>query len=278
MKLNQAQIRLDVERALLEDVGSGDVTAALLPANQQITAQLICREPLLLAGQAWVTEVFRQLDPELRLDWLVWEGQWVAEPQTLCTLAGNARSLLTGERCALNFLQTLSATATQTWHYVQALKGTKTTLLDTRKTLPGLRYAQKYAVACAGGQNHRLGLYDAFLIKENHIRACGSIAKALQQARAMHPELLLEIEVETLEELAQALAGRPDRILLDNFSLPELRAAVDMNQPKICPLEASGGFHLGNIREVAETGVDYISVGAITKSVQAIDLSLLVKD
>jgi len=196
----------------------------------------------------------------------------------LCQLRGRARDLLTGERTALNFLQTLSGTATQTWEYVQQLQGTSTRLLDTRKTLPGLRMAQKYAVACAGGTNHRLGLYDAFLIKENHIKACGSISRAIEQARRQHPELLLEIEVETLDELQQALAARPDRVLLDNFSLVMLQEAVSINKAYGCALEASGGISLATIKEVALTGVDYISVGAITKSVRAIDLSLLIRE
>lgn len=276
MQLNEAEIRRDVERALREDIGTGDVTAALLPANQQIRAEIICREPMLVAGQAWINEVFHQVDASIQIDWLVGEGEWLATPQRLCVISGLARSILTAERCALNFLQTLSATATQTRQYVDALQGSQTALLDTRKTLPGLRYAQKYAVACAGGINHRLGLYDAYLIKENHIRACGSIGAAIAEARRQHPELFLEIEVESLDELRQALDASPDRILLDNFSPAQLRAAVKMNEPKVCPLEASGGFNLSTIAQVAATGVDYVSVGAITKSIQAIDLSLLV--
>ncbi len=199
-------------------------------------------------------------------------------PQTLCTIRGVARHVLTGERTALNFLQTLAATATVTYHYAKKLEGTKTRLLDTRKTLPGLRLAQKYAVRCGGGVNHRLGLYDAFLIKENHIKACGSITLAIQQARQMQQNLLVEIEVEQLTELQEALAAHPDRILLDNFTVDMLYEAVRMNQPKYCELEASGGIDLHNIRSIAQTGVDYISVGAITKSVKAIDLSLLVRE
>ena len=206
------------------------------------------------------------------------EAAWLGTPATLCHIRGLARSIMTAERTALNFMQTLSATATQTHHYLLQLKGFNTRLLDTRKTLPGLRLAQKYAVACAGGMNHRLGLYDAFLIKENHIKACGSIKKAILTARQMSDTLLVEVEVETLDELREALDAKPDRILLDNFSHQMMIDAVTMNQPRQCELEASGGISLATIRSVAQTGVDYISVGAMTKSIQAIDLSLLLKD
>ena len=270
-------ILAEVRRALAEDVGSGDVTAALLPAEQVVEATILTREPMILCGQAWVNTVFAELDPRIRCHWLVKEGAWVAQPSDLCHLVGPACALLTGERTALNFLQTLSGTATQTRAFLQALQGTQTKLLDTRKTIPGLRAAQKYAVTCAGAVNHRMGLYDAFLLKENHIAACGSIRDAILQARQRHPHLLLEIEVQTLEELQEALACKPDRILLDNFDLLTIKEAVAINQPKICDLEVSGGVTLANIRAVAETGVDYISVGALTKSVHAIDLSLLVK-
>ncbi len=275
MTADQIQILTDVTRALFEDIGTGDVTAALLPAEKIVNAKIISREPMLVCGQSWVDYTFHEVDPSIKIQWLVEEGAWLDKPTTLCQINGLARSILTAERTALNFLQTISATATQTHHYLQPLRDFKTQLLDTRKTLPGLRYAQKYAVACAGGTNHRLGLYDAFLIKENHIKACGSIRAAIELARQGAPNLLLEIEVETLDELQQALDARPDRIMLDNFNLHMLKEAVAMNQQR-CELEASGGIDLSTIAGVAATGVDYISVGAITKSIQAIDLSLLI--
>ena len=226
----------------------------------------------------WVNAVFNQIDTQIEVEWKVSEGEWLDSPATLCTVHGPARAILTAERTVLNFLQTLSATATQTHYYVEKLKGTQTRLLDTRKTIPGLRLAQKYAVTCGGGVNHRMGLYDAFLIKENHIKACGSVAHAISLARQTNKHLLVEIEVETLDELHQALKAHPDRILLDNFSLEMLEKAVRMNQPKYCELEASGGINFDTIAAVARTGVDFISVGAITKSIQAIDLSLLIRD
>jgi len=232
---------------------------------------------MLVCGQLWVNEAFYQVDNKIDIDWRVSEGEWIAAPTTLCTIHGRACSILTAERTALNFLQTLSATATKTHQYVQKLKGSQTRLLDTRKTLPGLRFAQKYAVHCGGGVNHRMGLFDAFLIKENHIKACGSVANAIALARKSHKNLLVEIEVETLDELREAFDARPDRILLDNFSQDMLIQAVKLNQPKQCDLEASGGITLHNIAEVAKTGVDFISVGTITKSIQAIDLSLLIR-
>lgn len=278
MKINSLQVLAEVNRALIEDLGSGDVTAELLPANLVVEAEIISRQPMLVCGQAWVNAVFQQVDSSIDVNWTVKEGQFLTEPASLCTIHGYARTLLTAERTALNFLQTLSATATQTYHYVQQLKGTNTRLLDTRKTIPGLRLAQKYAVQCAGGVNHRMGLYDAFLIKENHIKACGSIAKAIALARQSHKHLLVEVEVETLDELRQAFAAHPDRILLDNFNLAMLAEAVKMNQPKYCELEASGGIDINTIADVAKTGVDFISVGAITKSIQAIDLSLLIRE
>ncbi|MBI2784807.1 MAG: carboxylating nicotinate-nucleotide diphosphorylase [Legionella longbeachae] len=272
------QIKADVSRALQEDLGEGDVTAALLPEHLEVTAEIISREPMVVCGQPWVNEVFNQIDSEIKLDWKVNEADWLAYPSTLCTILGPAKSILTAERTALNFLQTLSATATQTYYYVQKLCGTQTRLLDTRKTIPGWRLAQKYAVTCGGGINHRIGLFDAFLIKENHIKACGSVAKAIALARQTDKALLVEIEVETLEELREALLGRPDRIMLDNFSQEMLKEAVKINQPKHCALEVSGGVTLENIAELAHLGVDFISVGAITKSIQAIDLSLLIRD
>lgn len=266
----------EVSRALAEDVGTGDITAALLPSDQMLEAVILSREAMLICGQAWVDAVFAQLDSRIQCQWLVTEGAWLAAPEKLCHISGPARALLTGERTALNFLQTLSGTATQTHAFLQALRGTHTRLLDTRKTLPGLRTAQKYAVACAGAINHRMGLYDAFLIKENHIAACGSILGAVAMVRQTHPQVFLEVEVQNLIEFREALACQPDRILLDNFDLATIREAVALNQPKSCDLEVSGGVDVTNIRTVAETGIDYISVGALTKSVRAIDLSLLV--
>jgi nicotinate-nucleotide pyrophosphorylase (carboxylating) len=278
MNLKQSDILADVRRALDEDVGEGDVSAALLPRDLRVEAEIIARQSLLVCGQPWVEAVFAEINPAISLNWLVGEGEWIAKPAILCRIHGPAAAILTAERSALNFLQTLSATATQTYQYLLKLKGTGARLLDTRKTLPGLRRAQKYAVACAGGINHRLGLYDAFLIKENHIKACGSITKAIEQARQTGKDLLVEVEVETLNELREALAAKPDRILLDNFNNAMLREAVAINQPYCCELEASGNVDLATIAAVAQTGVDYISVGAITKSIQAIDLSLLIRD
>lgn len=269
-------ILANVRQALEEDVGSGDVTAELISPDQMVSALIKTREPMFLCGQPWVNAVFSEVDAAIKLDWQIQEGVWVNEPRILCKLQGAARSILTAERCALNFLQTLSATATQVHQYTQKLIGTSTRLLDTRKTLPGLRYAQKYAVSCAGGVNHRMGLYDAFLIKENHIKACGSIKKAIQSAKEANLGLLIEVEVETLTELQEALQANPDRIMLDNFSLAMLKEAVFMAKDYACPLEASGGIDLNSIRGVAETGVDYVSVGAVTKSIRAIDLSLLI--
>lgn len=271
-------VKSEVASALREDIGSGDVTAALLPEHLMADAEIISREPMLVCGQPWVDEVFHQVDPQIQLHWQVSEGEYLAEPVTLCRLQGPVRGILTAERTALNFLQTLSATATKTHRYVQQLQGTKTRLLDTRKTLPGLRLAQKYAVACGGGTNHRIGLYDAFLIKENHIKACGSIAHAIALARQSHQHLFIEVEVETLEELREALVAQPDRILLDNFSKKMLEEAVKIRQSFDCSLEISGGVGFEHIAELARLGVDYISVGALTKSIQAIDLSLLIRE
>lgn len=278
MNIDSIQVFSDVESALIEDIGNGDVTAALLPATLVAGAEIISREPMLVCGQPWVNAVFNQIDNQITIDWKVSEGEWLSAPAIVCTIHGRASSILTAERTALNFLQTLSATATATHHYVQKLKETKTRLLDTRKTIPGLRFAQKYAVRCGGGVNHRMGLYDAFLIKENHIKACGSVADAIALARQTAKHLLVEIEVETLNELREAFDAHPDRILLDNFSQEMLVEAVRMNHPKYCELEASGGITLDNIAAVAQSGVDFISVGSITKSIKAIDLSLLIRD
>lgn len=266
-------IKQMVARALQEDMGDGDVTAALLPEHLTVTAEIVGREFAVVCGQAFVAEIFHQLDPLISIDWLVSEGDHVQKGQVWSRLSGPSRSLLTGERCALNFLQTLSATATTVYQFVSELKGTKTQLLDTRKTIPGLRSAQKYAVRCGGGMNHRQGLFDAFLIKENHILACGSINQAIQKARDQHPELPVIIEVENLLELQEAIDASPDRILLDNFELEDLKAAVARVSARF-PLEASGNIHLQNIASVAKTGVDFISVGAITKHLRSIDLSM----
>jgi len=263
-----------VRRALAEDVGGGDVSARLVPENTKTHAELITREAGVLCGQAWFDEVFRQIDPAIRGDWQARDGQTVRPGQLLCRLTGPARGLLTGERCALNFLQTLSGTASCVARYVEALRGTNAVLLDTRKTLPGLRAAQKYAVRCGGGQNHRMGLYDAVLIKENHIAAAGSIEAALRAAQSTAPAgMPIEIEVENLDGLRAALAAGAQRLLLDNFDLEMLKDAVRETHGQ-ATLEASGGATLGNIRAIAETGVDFVSVGSLTKHVHALDLSL----
>ncbi len=280
MKIGSPAVLDDVKRALDEDIGSGDISASLLPKDLKAKAEIISREPMLLCGQRWVDTSFAQINSQITVNWFFPEGKWLDKQARLCEIAGSLIDILTAERTALNFLQTLSGTATQAYHYLLKLKGSKTQLLDTRKTLPGLRLAQKYAVACAGGKNHRLGLYDAFLIKENHIKAWGSITKALQQARQSNPDKFLEIEVENLDELHEALLSKPDRILLDNFTLIMLKEAmaIKLALDPACPLEASGNITLANISEFASTGVDYISIGAITKSIRAIDLSLLVRD
>jgi len=257
-------------------VGSGDVTAALIPADEPVTATVVARESAVLCGTAWFDAVFRTLDRELRIAWAASDGDRVTRDQILCRMEGRARPLLTGERTALNFLQTLSGTATAARRYVDAVAGTGCTILDTRKTLPGLRLAQKYAVRCGGAQNHRLGLHDKVLIKENHIAAAGSITLAVQTARRLSPGVPVEVEVETLTELDEALAARPDMIMLDEFDAAAMRVAVERNRALDRPvsLEASGNVSLDSIRGIAATGVDYISVGAITKHVRAFDLSL----
>jgi nicotinate-nucleotide pyrophosphorylase (carboxylating) len=278
MHPNLQMIKNDVKRALDEDIGTGDVSAALISLSCRASAEVVTREPLLVCGIPWFNEVMREIDPSLIIDWNVADGQWIPEPGVLCRINGTARSLLTAERTALNFLQTLSATATKSYRFHLQLEGLGTRLLDTRKTIPGLRYAQKYAVTCGGGQNHRMGLYDAILIKENHIAASYSIKAAIETSRHIHPDLFVEVEVETLKQLREALDAKPDRILLDNFTLEQLREAVTINQPKQCDLEASGGISIDNIRTIALTGVDFISVGSLTKSIEAIDLSLLIKE
>lgn len=271
-----ADIAKQVARALREDVGSGDATAALIPELTPATARVICREAATLCGTAWFDETFRQLNAGIRVLWHRQDGDAVEAGALLCELAGPARAILTGERTALNFLQLLSGTATVTHRYVMAMAGTACRILDTRKTLPGLRLAQKYAVRCGGGTNHRLGLYDMVLVKENHIAAAGSIAAAVRAARLHAPELKVEVETESLDELDQALAAQADIILLDNFDLQLLRAAVGRNaaHPHRALLESSGNVTLETAGAVAATGVDFISVGALTKHVRAIDLSM----
>ena len=273
----QRDISRTARYILEEDLGDGDLTAALIPADEQMAATIITRDAMTLAGRPWVDEIYRQLDPSIALEWSIDDGESAQPGSLLCRLQGPARSILSGERGALNLLQTLSATATVTTRYVDAVAGTRCQILDTRKTLPGLRLAQKYAVRCGGGSNHRIGLFDALLIKENHIAATGGIVPALQQARSLHPDKPVEIEVESLAELREALAERPNRVLLDNFTNAELVDAVRINQEIGEPpaqLEASGNLTLQTLREVAETGVDFISVGALTKNVIAIDLSM----
>lgn len=265
-----------VARALAEDVGNGDVTAALVPAAAMAEARVIVRESVVLCGRAWFDEVFQQLDPEIDVRWEAEDGDTLAPGQLVCTLDGPARTLLTGERTALNFLQTLTGTATTTADYVARVADTGCRLLDTRKTIPGLRLAQKYAAATGGAVNHRIGLFDAILIKENHIASAGSLAQAVRAARASSPALPVEIEVETLDQVEQALSTGVERILLDNFSLEQLREAVAMNAELdgSCELEASGGIEVDTLRDVAETGVDFISIGALTKHVRASDFSM----
>jgi len=262
-----------VSTALREDVGSGDLTAQLIPADRTARATVITREDAVLCGTAWFDEVFHQIDPRVRVTWSARDADRVRANQQLCTLEGPARSLLTGERSALNFLQMLSAAATVTRTYVDALEGTKCRILDTRKTIPGLRVAQKYAVQCRGGTNHRIGLFDAILVKENHIAAAGSIANAVAESRRLNSKVLLEVEVENLTQLREALEARVDRVLLDNFSLDQMREAVKVTRGRT-ELEASGNMSLETLRAVAETGVDFISVGGLTKHVRAVDLSM----
>lgn len=266
-------IAVDIERAFAEDLGTGDATAELLPADAWAQAELTCREDAVIAGAPWFDACFRRMYPAVQIDWQVRDGERVAAGAVICRLSGHARSLVSAERSALNFLQLLSGTATVTADYVAAVADTAVRVLDTRKTVPGLRLAQKYAVRCGGGHNQRMGLYDAILIKENHIIAAGSIAAAVQAARRLHPELLLEVEVENLDELAQALDVDANRIMLDNFSLPQMVEAVRRTAGRV-PLEVSGNVDLHTIGEFAHTGVDFISVGALTKHVRAVDLSL----
>lgn len=259
--------------ALAEDIGSGDVTASLIAADTQASARLITREFCVLCGSAWVNEVFTQLDPDIVVEWRQQDGDQCQPDSLLCTITGNARNILSGERVALNFLQTLSATATTTLAYAEELEGFDTKILDTRKTLPGMRLAQKYAVRCGGGSNHRVGLYDQVLIKENHIVACGSIENAVKKARELHPDLKVEVETENLDEFKQGLAAGADILMLDNYSIDDMHAAVKLcdGQAKI---EVSGNVTINSLQQIAATGVDYISSGALTKNIYSIDLSM----
>lgn len=271
--LTEQDIADNVRAALFEDIGSGDITAALIAADTRAHARVITREDGVLCGRAWVDEVFRQVDVDSQLDWHAEDGQQIEAGATLFEVRGLARSLLTAERSALNFLQLLSGTATRCHHYASLVAGTGVKLLDTRKTIPGLRKAQKYAVRCGGCHNHRIGLYDAFLIKENHISACGGIAAAVREARRLAPGKPVEVEVESLDELQQATEAAADRVMLDNFSLADMRQAVALVARRL-ELEASGNITEANLRAVAETGVDYISIGALTKDCKALDLSM----
>ncbi|HEY4214422.1 MAG TPA: carboxylating nicotinate-nucleotide diphosphorylase [Steroidobacteraceae bacterium] len=265
-----------VATALAEDIGSGDVTARLVPETQQVRGRVITREDAVMCGQAWVDETFRRLDDTVTLDWHAQDGDRIRIDQTLFEIRGSARPVLTGERTALNFLQLLSATATQAKRFADAVRGTGCTILDTRKTIPGLRTAQKYAVLCGGAQNLRIGLYDMVLIKENHIAAAGSIGGAISAAKQSAPDIRIEVEVESLAGLEEALASGPDVVMLDNFSIPETREAVEFTRTRRpgVMLEASGNVSLDNVRAIAESGVDYISVGGITKNIRAVDLSM----
>ncbi|WP_026957912.1 MULTISPECIES: carboxylating nicotinate-nucleotide diphosphorylase [Aliagarivorans] len=271
------QLRANVSAALEEDLqgldANNDITANLIPAEQRSQAKVISREPAIFCGRPFADEVFRQLGEEVTIEWLVEDGERVEINQTLCRLEGPSRALLTGERTALNFIQTLSGIATTVDAYMERLKGTQCRLLDTRKTLPGLRFASKYAVTCGGGTNHRFGLFDAFLIKENHIMACGGIAQAVANAQKIAPGKTVEVETESLDEFQQALEAGADRIMLDNFNEAMMREAVELNQGR-AELEVSGNVSLDTIGRFAQTGVDFISVGALTKHVQAVDLSM----
>ncbi len=267
--------KVDITAFLEEDIGAGDITAAIIPEAMTAEAEVITREDTVICGQAWFDAVFNYLDMNVNINWLAVEGETVGKNTVLCKLSGSARALLTGERTALNLLQTLSATATVARQYADAVAGTGCKVLDTRKTIPGLRNAQKYAVACGGCYNHRIGLYDGVLIKENHIIAAGSIEQAIRSAREL-TSVPVEVEVESLQEFLEAVAAKPDRIMLDNFSLEAMTEAVKINAGAI-ELEASGNIGLDNIRAVAKTGVDFISIGALTKHVRAVDLSMRIK-
>lgn len=273
MQVPHSYIEESVHTALTEDIGTGDVTAKLIPEDEFSLASVISREPATICGIDWFEEVFSQLDPQIFIEWDVDDGDTVEAGQQLCTLSGSTRALLTGERTALNFLQTLSGTASLAAEYAAAVQETNVKVLDTRKTIPGLRLAQKYAASCGGCYNHRIGLYDAILIKENHILAAGGIEQAVEAARFNSPELMVEVEVENLDEFQQALDAKVERVLLDNFTLELLKQAVSINNKQI-ELEASGNVTLETIRAIAETGVDFISTGALTKDLKALDLSM----
>ncbi len=275
MKLPQ-NISTQVKLALQEDIATGDVTADLIPKENQSSATVLCRDDAILSGVAWFNEVFNQIDVNVKIKWNFKDGDQIKANSILCTLSGNARAILSGERAALNFVQTLSATATLTNQFVTKISGTKTKILDTRKTLPNLRDAQKYAVLCGGGKNHRIGLYDMILIKENHIMAAGSISEAVAQAKVLHPSIKVEVETENLEEFREASKAGADIIMLDNFDLKHMCEAVEENKTKgrKIKLEASGGVNLKTVSGIAETGIDFISVGQITKDIYAIDLSM----
>ena len=267
-------LALIVNLALQEDIGDGDITSLLIADNLQAKAHILCREEAILCGIAWVEETYRNIDSRLQIQWNFKDGDSLKKDAQVAEIVGNARAILTGERTALNFLQTLSGTATITKQYTERLKGTSVILLDTRKTLPGMRNAQKYAVRVAGGSNHRKGLYDAYLIKENHIQSCGNISNAIATARKINPDKVLEVEVQNLDQLSEAISAKPDIIMLDNFELQDIRKAVTIN-PGNAKLEVSGNINQESLVNVAKTGVDYISVGALTKHCRAIDFSLL---
>ena len=267
-------LALIVNLALQEDIGDGDITSLLIADNLQAKAHILCREEAILCGIAWVEETYRNIDSRVQIQWNFKDGDNLKKDAQVAEIVGNARAILTGERTALNFLQTLSGTATITKQYTERLKGTSVILLDTRKTLPGMRNAQKYAVRVAGGSNHRKGLYDAYLVKENHIQSCGNISNAIATARKINPNKVLEVEVQNLEQLSEAISSKPDIIMLDNFELQDIRKAVTINLGN-AKLEVSGNINQESLVNVAKTGVDYISVGALTKHCRAIDFSLL---
>ena len=269
-----ADLALIVNLALQEDIGDGDITSLLIADNLQAKAHILCREEAILCGIAWVEETYRNIDSRVQIQWNFKDGDSLKKDAQVAEIVGNARAILSGERTALNFLQTLSGTATITKQYTERLKGTSVILLDTRKTLPGMRNAQKYAVRVAGGSNHRKGLYDAYLVKENHIQSCGNISNAISTARKINPNKVLEVEVQNLEQLSEAISAKPDIIMLDNFKLQDIRKAVTIN-PGNAKLEVSGNINQESLVNVAKTGVDYISVGALTKHCRAIDFSLL---
>jgi len=273
LQVPQSIIEENVFNALKEDVGEGDITAELIPHDNISLATVICRDACVFCGLDWFEETYRQIDDEILIDWCVDDGEQIEAGQIICTISGSSQNIVTGERVALNFVQTLSATATVSSLYAEKVSDTDTKVLDTRKTIPGLRIAQKYAVSCGGCENHRIGLFDAFLIKENHINACDGIQNAVSEARFHNPDLQVEVEVEDVDELQQAIDAGADRVLLDNFDIEMLKQAVERCKGKIIS-EASGNITIDNINEVAKTGVDYISTGALTKDIKAVDLSM----